>query len=183
MLILSRQQQQQQQQLIIRSTKSRFLVVMLICLTCWVLMYQLSWLMLLLLPNPSFLSYQYDNINKKSNSNNNIVMSNEEQWMSPQVVLTFHPQFPIEDVVLAIDPLGNDKNSTTTITATSTTKTMTTTIATITTHVNFTFDFPLCLVHVGKTAGSTISCGLGLMYADVRGCHENHPYRIHFIFI
>ena len=33
-------------------------------------------------------------------------------------------------------------------------------------HPNFTFDFPLCLVHVGKTAGSTISCGLGLMYAN-----------------
>ena len=36
-------------------------------------------------------------------------------------------------------------------------------------HPNFTFDFPLCLVHVGKTAGSSISCGLGLMYADCEG--------------
>ena len=36
-------------------------------------------------------------------------------------------------------------------------------------HPNFTFDFPLCLVHVGKTAGSSISCGLGLMYANCEG--------------
>ena len=36
-------------------------------------------------------------------------------------------------------------------------------------HPNFTFDFPLCLVHVGKTAGSSVSCGLGLMYADCEG--------------
>lgn len=36
-------------------------------------------------------------------------------------------------------------------------------------HPNFTFDFPLCLVHIGKAAGSSISCGLGLTYADCEG--------------
>jgi hypothetical protein len=36
-------------------------------------------------------------------------------------------------------------------------------------HPNFTFDFPVCLVHIGKAAGSTISCGLGLMYANCEG--------------
>jgi hypothetical protein len=42
-------------------------------------------------------------------------------------------------------------------------------------HPNFTFDFPLCLVHVGKTAGSSISCGLGLMYADCEGMPRQPP--------
>lgn len=36
-------------------------------------------------------------------------------------------------------------------------------------HSNFTVKFPLCLVHVGKAGGSSISCGLGLMYADCEG--------------
>lgn len=42
-------------------------------------------------------------------------------------------------------------------------------------HPNFTFDFPLCLVHVGKTAGSSISCGLGLMYANCEGMPRQPP--------
>ena len=42
-------------------------------------------------------------------------------------------------------------------------------------HPNFTFDFPLCFVHVGKTAGSSISCGLGLMYADCEGMPRQPP--------
>lgn len=42
-------------------------------------------------------------------------------------------------------------------------------------HSNFTFDFPLCLVHVGKTAGSSISCGLGLMYANCEGVPREPP--------
>lgn len=42
-------------------------------------------------------------------------------------------------------------------------------------HPNFTFEFPLCLVHVGKTAGSTISCGLGLMYANCEGMPRQPP--------
>ena len=37
------------------------------------------------------------------------------------------------------------------------------------THENFTVDFPLCLVHIGKAGGSSISCGLGLTYADCEG--------------
>lgn len=36
-------------------------------------------------------------------------------------------------------------------------------------HPNFTIDFPLCLVHIGKAGGSSISCGLGLMYANCEG--------------
>lgn len=36
-------------------------------------------------------------------------------------------------------------------------------------HPNFHVQFPLCLVHIGKTAGSSISCGLGLMYANCEG--------------
>lgn len=44
-------------------------------------------------------------------------------------------------------------------------------------HHNFNFDFPLCLVHIGKTAGSSISCGLGLQYADCEGMpREALPY-------
>jgi len=42
-------------------------------------------------------------------------------------------------------------------------------------HPNFTFELPLCLVHVGKTAGSSISCGLGLMYADCEGMPRDPP--------
>jgi hypothetical protein len=42
-------------------------------------------------------------------------------------------------------------------------------------HPNFTFDFPLCLVHVGKAAGSSLSCGLGLMYADCEGMPRDPP--------
>ena len=33
----------------------------------------------------------------------------------------------------------------------------------------FRVEFPLCLVHVGKAAGSSVSCGLGLTYADCEG--------------
>jgi hypothetical protein len=50
-------------------------------------------------------------------------------------------------------------------------------------HPNFTWNFPLCLVHVGKAAGSSISCGLGLMYADCEGMPRDPPlpntYYIH----
>ncbi len=57
---------------------------------------------------------------------------------------------------------------------TSTTQKTTTIIETTTSssklrHPNFTFDFPLCLVHVGKAAGSSVSCSLGLMYANCEG--------------
>jgi hypothetical protein len=38
-----------------------------------------------------------------------------------------------------------------------------------TTHPNFHVQFPLCLVHIGKAAGSSVSCGLGLTYADCEG--------------
>lgn len=44
------------------------------------------------------------------------------------------------------------------------------------THANFTVDFPLCLVHIGKAGGSSISCGLGLTYANCEGMpRENLP--------
>ena len=36
-------------------------------------------------------------------------------------------------------------------------------------HPHFSIDFPLCLVHIGKAAGSSVSCGLGLTYADCEG--------------
>jgi hypothetical protein len=36
-------------------------------------------------------------------------------------------------------------------------------------HSHFHFDFPMCLVHIGKAAGSSVSCGLGFMYADCEG--------------
>jgi hypothetical protein len=42
-------------------------------------------------------------------------------------------------------------------------------------HPNFTFDFPLCLIHVGKAAGSSLSCGLGLTYADCEGMPRDPP--------
>ena len=40
---------------------------------------------------------------------------------------------------------------------------------TVVRHPNFKIDFPLCLVHIGKAAGSSVSCGLGLTYADCEG--------------
>mmetsp|Transcript_46958 Transcript_46958/g.114561 ORF Transcript_46958/g.114561 Transcript_46958/m.114561 type:complete len:517 (+) Transcript_46958:110-1660(+) len=49
-------------------------------------------------------------------------------------------------------------------------------------HPNFHFDFPLCLVHIGKTAGSSISCGLGFQYADCEGMPRQelpHTYYFH----
>lgn len=49
-------------------------------------------------------------------------------------------------------------------------------------HSNFTFDFPLCLVHVGKAAGSSLSCGLGLMYADCEGMPRDPPLPNTFYF-
>lgn len=36
-------------------------------------------------------------------------------------------------------------------------------------HSHFHFDFPMCLVHIGKAAGSSVSCGFGFMYADCEG--------------
>jgi hypothetical protein len=36
-------------------------------------------------------------------------------------------------------------------------------------HSHFHLEFPLCLVHVGKAAGSSVSCSLGLMYANCEG--------------
>ena len=42
-------------------------------------------------------------------------------------------------------------------------------------HPNFTFDFPLCFVHVGKAAGSSVSCSLGLMYANCEGMPRQPP--------
>jgi len=47
-------------------------------------------------------------------------------------------------------------------------------------HVNFTIDFPLCLVHVGKAAGSSVSCGLGLTYADCEGLPRDHLPHVHY---
>jgi hypothetical protein len=38
-------------------------------------------------------------------------------------------------------------------------------------HSHFHFDFPMCLVHIGKAAGSSVSCGLGFMYADCEGVY------------
>ena len=41
---------------------------------------------------------------------------------------------------------------------------------------------PLCLVHIGKAAGSSVSCGLGFTYADCEGMpHDriNHTYYFH----
>jgi hypothetical protein len=51
-----------------------------------------------------------------------------------------------------------------------------------TSHPNFTFDFPMCLVHVGKAAGSSLSCGLGLMYADCEGMPRDPPLPNTFYF-
>ena len=42
-------------------------------------------------------------------------------------------------------------------------------------HPNFTFDLPLCFVHVGKAAGSSVSCSLGLMYANCEGMPRQPP--------
>ena len=42
-------------------------------------------------------------------------------------------------------------------------------------HPNFTFDFPLCFVHVGKAAGSSVSCSLGLRYATCGGWMPRQP--------
>lgn len=42
-------------------------------------------------------------------------------------------------------------------------------------HPNFTFELPLCFVHVGKAAGSSVSCSLGLMYANCEGMPRQPP--------
>jgi hypothetical protein len=47
-------------------------------------------------------------------------------------------------------------------------------------HPNFRVDFPLCLVHIGKEAGSSVSCGLGLMYADCEGMPRDKLPHTHF---
>ncbi len=47
-------------------------------------------------------------------------------------------------------------------------------------HPNYSVDFPLCLVHIGKAAGSSISCGLGLTYADCEGMPRNKLAHTHF---
>lgn len=47
-------------------------------------------------------------------------------------------------------------------------------------HPNFRVDFPLCLVHVGKAAGSSVSCGLGLTYADCEGMPRDRLPHTHF---
>ncbi|KAG7360457.1 hypothetical protein IV203_035556 [Nitzschia inconspicua] len=49
-------------------------------------------------------------------------------------------------------------------------------------HSNFSFDFPVCLVHIGKAAGSSLSCGLGLMYADCEGMPRDPPLPNTFYF-
>lgn len=48
------------------------------------------------------------------------------------------------------------------------------------THANFSVEFPLCLVHVGKAGGSSISCGLGLMYANCEGMPREKIPHTHF---
>jgi hypothetical protein len=47
-------------------------------------------------------------------------------------------------------------------------------------HPNFHFDFPMCLVHIGKTAGSSISCGLGFQYADCEGMPRQELPHTHY---
>lgn len=47
-------------------------------------------------------------------------------------------------------------------------------------HDNFHVDFPLCLVHVGKAAGSSVSCGLGFTYADCEGMPRDPLPHTHF---
>jgi hypothetical protein len=47
-------------------------------------------------------------------------------------------------------------------------------------HPNFLVNFPLCLVHVGKAAGSSVSCGLGLIYANCEGMPRDKLPRTHF---
>lgn len=47
-------------------------------------------------------------------------------------------------------------------------------------HPNFMVNFPLCLVHVGKAAGSSVSCGLGLIYANCEGMPRDKLPRVHF---
>ena len=51
---------------------------------------------------------------------------------------------------------------------------------TVVRHPNFKVDFPLCLVHVGKAAGSSVSCGLGLAYADCEGMPRDRLPQTHF---
>jgi hypothetical protein len=47
-------------------------------------------------------------------------------------------------------------------------------------HPHFLVEFPLCLVHVGKAAGSSVSCGLGLFYADCEGMPRDKLPQTHF---
>ena len=47
-------------------------------------------------------------------------------------------------------------------------------------HSNFLVEFPLCLVHIGKAAGSSVSCGLGLTYADCEGMPRDKLSHTHF---
>jgi hypothetical protein len=39
---------------------------------------------------------------------------------------------------------------------------------------------PLCLVHIGKSAGSSVSCGLGFTYANCEGMPRNRIPNTHF---
>lgn len=48
-------------------------------------------------------------------------------------------------------------------------------------HSGFSVLFPLCFVHVGKAAGSSVSCGLGLTYADCEGLPRDRLPHTHFI--
>ena len=64
------------------------------------------------------------------------------------------------------DILSRRQNNTTTVSDSSPASTSTSASLR---HPNFYIDFPLCLVHVGKAAGSSVSCGLGLTYADCEG--------------
>ena len=47
-------------------------------------------------------------------------------------------------------------------------------------HSHFHVPFPLCLVHVGKTAGSSVSCSLGLTYANCEGMPRDKISNIYF---
>ena len=131
-----------------RCTSAQYVRFVFLCACCWTITRLVS-------PNTWTLDEAGIQKPKENDgpvvSSTNRTSSNNETTVPRYVNLTSTPYTPPPPPSPAITELGHSN------------------------HPNFTFDFPLCLVHVGKTAGSSISCGLGLMYANCEGMPRQPP--------
>jgi len=128
--------------------KNRFhkaLVGMLLCLSCWTVLFS---------PHKAVFNLTF--VNRISSDMNCLAVPN--------------PADCYNNIVISTNTNGNGNGNTTTNTSIEEYQ-----YSYEYRHPNFTFELPLCLVHVGKTAGSSISCGLGLMYADCEGMPRDPP--------